>query len=251
MPTNLIINADDLGISRQVNDAVFDLLAARRISSATIMANAPELLHAIGNLRRFPGCSFGAHLNLTQFAPLTRGPCAELLADAAGSLSRNIEAASPTPKLLRAIYEELCAQVDRLIFLGVPVSHFDSHHHVHTTPFVFPVLKALQKRYRIRKVRLSKNLYAPGEACPPALYWKKCAFNLAMRRIYRTETTDRFTELLSFFRLGRRPMAYRSVEVMVHPGAPYAAEETAVLNSDWLESQSPGARLINYRQLAA
>jgi predicted glycoside hydrolase/deacetylase ChbG (UPF0249 family) len=246
---NLIINADDLGISRQVNDAVFDLLAARRISSATVMANAPELLHAAGNLRSFPECSFGAHLNLTQFEPLTSGPGAKLLSESGGPLSRNIAKASPTPKLLQAIYDELCAQVDRLISLDVPVSHFDSHHHVHTMPYVFPVLKALQRRYRVRRVRLSKNLYAPGEACPPALRWKKCAFNWAIRRIYQTQTTDRFTELLSFCRLGARSMAYRSVELMVHPGAPYSAEETAVLNSDWLECQA--ARLISYRDLAA
>jgi len=247
-PINLIINADDLGISRQVNDAVFDLVAARRISSATVMANAPELLHAAANLRRFPDCSFGAHLNLTQFEPLTSGPGAKLLSESGGMLSRNITRATPTPALLQAIYDELCAQVDRLISLDVPISHFDSHHHVHTTPCVFPVLKALQKRYRIRKVRLSKNLYAPGESCPPALQWKKWAFNWAIRRIYRTETTDRFTELLSFCRLGHS-IACRSVELMVHPGASYSAEETAILNSDWLESQA--GHLISYRQLAA
>ena len=37
---------------------------------------------------------------------------------------------------------------------------------------------------------------------------------------------------------------------MVHPGAAAAAEETAILESDWIARTDPPVRLISYAQLA-
>jgi predicted glycoside hydrolase/deacetylase ChbG (UPF0249 family) len=248
----LIINADDLGISQQVNEAVFDLMAERRISSATLMANAPAVRHAAAQIQHFSNCSFGVHLNLTQFAPVTGGHASQLIVDGTGQFSRAIETASPRLARLRAIYEEWCAQIDLLISLGVPISHFDSHHHVHTTPYLFPVLKAVQKRYRVDKVRISKNLYQSEQPCPRGLYRKKQFYNWALRHIYPTCTTDAFTEMLSFYREScRRTLLYRSIELMVHPGASYAAEETSVLKTDWLIDIGFPVEMIHYGQLAA
>jgi predicted glycoside hydrolase/deacetylase ChbG (UPF0249 family) len=248
----VIVNADDLGISQEVNEATFELMAEGRISSATLMANGPALRHATAQLGRFPQCSFGIHLNLTQFAPVKGGPGACLLMDDTGQMSRALETAVPTLARLKAIYEELCAQIDLLTSLGVPISHFDSHHHVHTTPYIFPALKAVQKRYGMKKVRISKNFYYAGEPCPKALYRKKQLFNWALRHIYRTYTTDVFTEMLSFYReSGRRIPQCGIAELMVHPGAPYAAEETAVVKSDWLRNPGFPLEMIHYGQLRA
>ena len=44
--TAVIVNADDLGMSQEVNDATFELMSKGRISSATIMANAPATREA-------------------------------------------------------------------------------------------------------------------------------------------------------------------------------------------------------------
>lgn len=214
------------------------------------MANAPAVREAAAELKHFPHCSFGVHLNLTQFAPLKSGPGARLLVDGGGQLSRAIETATPSLARLRAVYEELCAQIDLLASLGVSISHFDSHHHVHTTPYLFPVLKAVQRRYRINRVRISKNLYHAEQPCSSRLYRKKQLFNWALRHIHRTVTTDVFTETLTFYRQspGTTP-AYRSVELMAHPGASYAGEETAVLQSDWLERIDYPVELVHYGQL--
>ena len=250
--TQIIINADDLGISALVNNAIFELMASHRISSATLIANAPALRDAAPQLKRFPACSFGAHLNLTQFEPLTGGPGAKLLVNQTGQLSRDIETAVPTVALLRAAYLELCAQIELLVAAGISISHLDSHNHVHTRPHIFPALKAVQKRYGIRKVRLAKNLYSASQPCSPALYWMKGVYNATLRRVYRTHTTDAFTEFLTYVEVCREtPIRYRSIELMVHPGASsYGADETALLQSGWLASLHAPVELINYRQLA-
>jgi len=246
----VIINADDLGISEAVNDAIFDLIARQRVTSATVIANGPAFRHAASKIKHFPRCSFGAHLNLTQFAPLTRGGNAALLTDAEGLMSRSIESQRFEPKLLLAMYRELCAQVEILGSAGIELSHFDSHNHVHTRPQLFPVVKALQRRYRIRKVRISKNIYTPEQPVNSALARKKTAYNWALRNFYATRTTEGFTELLSYqAELDRGAHHCRSVELMAHPGAHYAAPETDLLKSDWLAASGLGARLISYREL--
>jgi predicted glycoside hydrolase/deacetylase ChbG (UPF0249 family) len=246
----VIINADDLGISEGVNEAIFDLMARRRVTSATVLANGPAFRHAASRIKHFPRCSFGAHLNLTQFAPVTSGADAAVLAGPDGLMSRSIEGKPVAPKLLSAMYRELCAQVELLGSAGIAISHFDSHNHVHTRPQLFAVIKALQRRFRVRKVRISKNIYTPGQPVHPALARKKLAYNWALRNVYATRTTEGFTELLSYrAELDRGGHRRRSVELMVHPGASYAKEETAVLESDWLNSSGLYAGLISYDEL--
>jgi predicted glycoside hydrolase/deacetylase ChbG (UPF0249 family) len=255
MATSLavIVNADDFGISAEVNDAIVRLIAKGRISSATIMANAPATGQAALLAARFPRCSFGVHLNLTQFAPLTGGPAARLLAGERGEMSRANETVPPTPERLRAVYRELCVQIERVASFGIRISHLDSHHHVHTRPFVFAVLKELQRRYGIRRVRLAKNFYASDQPCPAGLAWKKRAYNWALRSMYRTRTTEAFTEFLTYYHADRaRQRSVGSVgpiELMVHPGAPSAVDETAILDSDWIARIDLPVRLISYAQL--
>jgi hypothetical protein len=247
----VIVNADDLGISDAVNEATFDLIARGRISSATIMANGPSVHDAAKVARHFSGCSFGVHLNLTQFEPLTGGVLARLLVDERGRMSRANERASPSRQGLRAAYEEFCAQLERVAAFGIDVTHVDSHNHVHTIPALFPVLKEVQRRYGIRRVRLTKNMYGSDRPCTPALIWKKRAYNWALRWIYRTRTTDAFTEFLTYVNAG--PVTRSSaglVELMVHPGAPSTGEEAAALESDWIARAGFPLQMIPYTRLS-
>lgn len=246
----VIVNADDLGISQTVNEATFDLMAMGRISSATLLANAPAIREAARGASRFSRCSFGVHLNLTQFEPLTGGRGARLLVEARGQMSRATAPVRPRLDRLRAAYLELCAQIERVASLGVCVSHVDSHHHVHTRPALFPVLKAIQRRYRIRKVRLSKNFYESERPCPPGLGWGKRAYNRALKSVYLTQTTEAFTEFLTYYHAEpARKRSIRLIELMVHPGASDAAQEAAVLGSDWTAHSKLPIQLISYADL--
>lgn len=50
----IIVNADDLGISYEVNEAIFDLMSRGRITSANLLANAPATEQAIRTIPKFP-----------------------------------------------------------------------------------------------------------------------------------------------------------------------------------------------------
>jgi predicted glycoside hydrolase/deacetylase ChbG (UPF0249 family) len=249
-PIRVIVNADDLGMSGAVNDAVFDLIADARITSATLLTNAPAFEAAARQLPSFPRCSFGVHLNLTQFAPLVGGEDARVLTQGRGTMTRAIESLRHlSPGLLAAAYREWCAQIERALSYGMPISHIDSHNHVHTRPQFFPVLKAVQRRFGIRRVRLAKNLYSSEQPFPPTMRLKKTLFNAALRHGYRTRTTDIFTELLTFGAGAFAAPEDMSVELMTHPGAAYAGPEVELLRSNWLERVGRTVSLISYGQL--
>jgi chitin disaccharide deacetylase len=216
------------------------------------MANAPATREAGSRVSKFSRCSFGVHLNLTQFEPLTGGPGARLLVDERGQMSRANETALADPGRLRAVYQEVCAQIERVASLGVRISHVDSHHHVHTRPLFFPALKEVQRRYDIRRVRLAKNFYSADLPCPADLLWKKRAYNWALKSIYPTHTTDAFTEFLTYYHAeAARRQSIGRIELMVHPGAAYAAEETEILESDWTARTAVPVQLISYAELSS
>ena len=247
-PVRIIVNADDLGISQQVNQAIFRLIAARQITSATVMANGPAINHALLLAKQFPAGRFGVHLNISEFQPLYASSAS--LLNSSGVMSRrHIEAASPTPLFLRTTYLEFCSQIESLLNRGLRLTHIDSHHHVHTLPKLFPVLKAVQKRYGIRVVRCTRNIYAHDHPLSLFFRLKKGAFNAALRSIYRTQTTDAFTDLLTLVAITNQTNRFRSIEAMVHPGALNHEVETALLQSDWLSRLPFPATLTDFQDL--
>jgi chitin disaccharide deacetylase len=251
---NVILNADDLGLSDDVNGATFDLMSRGLITSATIMANGPSVLGAIEESRRFPSCSFGVHLNLTEFRPFSRHDgLRELLDDDGkfnGDLDRTPAQFKASWRLLSAIADEWCHQIEFIGTAGVQISHLDSHQHVHTIPFVFPVLKYVQAKYGIRKVRSTRNAYRGGAIPSRRTLWAKRAFQFALTQFYRTKTTAAFMDFATFYeRVVVAKQQWSSVEAMVHPGSSLDLEENRLLYSDWRDRLGDAVRLISYADL--
>ena len=249
---SVIINADDLGMSQAVNDSTFKLIQSGHVTSATMMANSPFIEEACDRSSLYSGCSFGAHLNVTEFPPLTGSGKLEPLLDNVGAFNEEkTRETSIDASLAEGIFAELCAQIDKLLSLGIAVEHFDSHHHIHTLPRLFPILKKLQKKYQIRKVRITRNIYAAHENVSKKLLVKKSAFNFALRHYYQTSTTQGFTDFKTFVEQGaKRKLKYRNVEIMVHPGSSAYEDESDALAEPWNASMKFPVRLINYRDIS-
>lgn len=257
-PVRLIVNADDLGYSAAINDATFAMMAAGRVTSATVMASGPALDDAVRRLRDFPRCSFGAHLALTEFAPFTQNRHLAWLCGPDGAFVDRREllcrwARVWRPGVARALHDELCAQVRHLRQLGVPLSHLDSHHHVHAIPALFPIFKAVQRAEGLRRVRPRVNRFdglyytRAGALTGP----KHALHNLALRHVVASATPDGFTALRAFL---HRPSLARPgevLELMVHPGHPLCAAENEQLAGDWVASLPFPVQLISYDQLPA
>ncbi len=251
---NIIINADDAGISREINDAIFDLMSRRQLRSTTLLANGPELADALARIPDFPDCSFGVHLNLTQFKPMTDTPGLAPLLDGEGCFNSDIIRRMRTSSAVsQAVYEEWCAQIDRIRDAGVAISHLDSHQHIHTCPALFWALKRLQRRCGIRKIRTTRNFYGPSVS-PPTVgaRLKKLVWRLALRRLSPvTWTTDVFTSVRDFMTTSESSFwsGTRVVELMTHPGNPGNGDEIGWLRTDWLQELACPARLVGYNEV--
>lgn len=247
----IIVNADDLGISESVNEAIFQEMRRKVITSATLLANGPAVKSAARELYRFPDCSFGVHLNLTEFEPVCPVSLRDLtpILNETGCFNGNrIREVHISVSLLQAIYREWCAQVETLIQLGVDPSHFDAHHHVHTLPQMLPVLRALRKRYKIARVRISRNVYDDSEDPGRSLLAKKRVFNAALR-MARFRTTRIFTDLQTFVRKCSSRVPAASAEVMTHPGSLPRDAEAVLLAEHWPGKLSYKVDLISYKEL--
>lgn len=269
---DVIVNADDLGISRKVNSATFELLDQRLVTSSTLLANGEFVEEACGELFRFPHCSFGVHLNITEFRSLSRSGLIGPLLDDAGMFhqARTRQVTLNRP-LLEGIFEEFSAQVQKLLSLGVQVSHIDSHNYILSNRKLFPILKRIQKKFQIRRARITRNIYADepisqlgltthqlgldpllayGDVSK-ALRAKKWLYNFLLRNYYRTKTTDGFSGFRLFYEYARtHKMKHRTFEVNVHPESTYYdAGETEILRGPWREAVGFPIRLISYYEI--
>lgn len=256
-PVRLLVHADDLGMSHQVNEAIFAAIEAGRVSSASILANGPAVEEAAARARAFPRASFGVHLNLTEFPPLTADPALRFLLGPDGAFAgrRDLLCRSATvhhPKVFGALVREWVAQVTRVRQLGVPVTHLDSHNHAHLVVQMVGVLKAVQVHTGLRRVRPAMDLFDGRRyRADRVTRWKRRIQNAALRRLPATRTPDHFTSLMAFL----DPAAHRavrpgeSVEVMVHPGHPACTEESTRLFDPWEDWLPWPVRRICYRDL--
>jgi predicted glycoside hydrolase/deacetylase ChbG (UPF0249 family) len=249
----LIISADDLGTSNAINEEAFELMKAGLITSGTLIANGPAIEHAAAGITSFPECSFGVHLNLTVFRPLRPSGGLQPILDACGQLSPKLFKTPMTDDLRDAILEELEAQIQHVQSLGIPISHLDSHQHVHTLPKMFPTLKAVQRRFGIRKVRPTINLLSPHQRLSPLRSFKKQLFRVALRNVYTTASPDGLGDFRDFHAAlvtGQVP-TFRHLELMTHPGTgfPLYRREVDLLTSDWRRLLPTGVKFGSYRSI--
>lgn len=245
-PILVIINADDVGASSSINADTARLMSEGLITSGTILTNGQKVEEAFDLVERYPQCSFGVHLNLTAYIPLTGDKRLRQIMTETGEFRLGgIRQATPSRSLAEGIFREWTSQVSKAIKAGLKPSHLDSHHHVHTIPWLFPILKAVQREFGIRKVRISKNLYSPPKSKLSMM--GKRVWNTALRNIYETKTTDAFTSFREFRELwetGRatkfienRMSETRIIELMVHPANPEFHEENDLLSKWWGHSE--------------
>jgi chitin disaccharide deacetylase len=244
-----VVNADDLGASEVVNREIFELMATGLVTSGTLMANGPAFSDALDRIPDFPQCSFGVHLNLTAFRPLSApGALQPILAD--GEFSRELLTRRAILSLRKELEAELRLQVQRIVDSGVPVSHLDSHHFIHLRPALFPVIKAVQRHFGIRRMRSS------FQAIHAESFSRKVQsklMNYATRKVYTSITPNGWCEFKSFYEeLTLRGMPqFHCLELMVHPGSrsPCFIEEINLLRSGWQARLPTGVRVVSYQFL--
>ncbi|MBU2637755.1 MAG: ChbG/HpnK family deacetylase [Nanoarchaeota archaeon] len=149
----LIINADDLGLSKLTNEGIIYCFTKGIVTSATVMANGYAYEHAVRLAKRHRGLGIGVHLNLTQAKPLTNA-----LYGSNGDFSQyNIYKAMFGLLDARQVEKEFRAQIEKVIDSKIKPTHLDGHKHIHIFPKISGIVVKLAKEYGIRAIRLPQN----------------------------------------------------------------------------------------------
>lgn len=241
----LIINADDLGISENVNRAICEAFEKGLIDRTTLMANMPfaedgmKLAQEKGFIDRV-----GLHLNLTSGMPLTEGISADtVMCDGNGEFTadfaRNLRTRFFLPKKTREnVEKEIRAQLDRYRELGGTLWHIDSHHHVHTDASVWRILKRVFRDYPVTGVRLSRNMYDGGN---PLIRLYKFFLNGSIRKHCKS-LPEYFGSAADYEEYSRRHeglLKDHNVEIMVHPIYDADGKLADVYKGDFRELKRP------------
>jgi len=191
----IVLNADDFGHSVDTVEATIECFERGWLTSATLMAGMPASEQALEFARDHPEHSFGVHLILVGDgveAPIA--PAGEVpgLVDRRGRFpstnlvrARALLGALPQAELKR----ELAAQIEWVRDRGVPVSHVDSHRHLHKFGPVREALVRVLPRLGIPRVRNVQDLYVRRPVASPTSWlggrWRR-------RLMERFVTTDHF-----------------------------------------------------------
>ena len=213
----LIINADDLGRDEAHNAGIVSCFTKGWCSSTTLLANMP-LTDAALRIVREHGWQdrVGVHLNLTQGRPLSDDirACGRFC-DADGSFrprARRNWHLDPSERA--AVAGELRAQIARCRAAGIPLTHADSHNHIHEEWGVLTVVIEVLRKAGIPALRLARNIGACTSRAK-SVYRKLINHRIAAAGLARVERFGRQDDFQ--YELEHRPERLGSCEVMIHP----------------------------------
>jgi chitin disaccharide deacetylase len=211
----LIVNADDFGFTRDVNAGIVHAHQEGVLTSTTLMATGDAFDDAVRLAHGIPSLDVGCHLVLIQGHALTTG---QRFPDTPRELATGLFK-------LRGrlnVYEELRAQIRKIIAAGIRPTHLDSHKHSHIFPTIFRVVVRLAQEFEIPYVRLPLDVTTPYGTVPCAL------LDPLYRRMARDSNVRMTDHFLGFrltgsfdehsFKATLMALQEGTTEFMCHPG---------------------------------
>jgi predicted glycoside hydrolase/deacetylase ChbG (UPF0249 family) len=226
----LVVNADDFGFTPDVNEGIVEAHRRGILTATTLMANGAAFDDATRLARETPTLDIGCHLVLIGGHSLLTGRAYPL------TVPRLVAALAR--REIRA-YEELKAQVWRILGAGIKPTHLDTHKHTHLAPPVLEAVARIAEEFGIHWVRRpfdfpmnARRGAVPSKVTVPVVKrLTSAALGLLRRRFHRVlqshgcRTTDHFAgfQITGRFHkaqlvdlLGMLPEG--STELMCHPG---------------------------------
>jgi hopanoid biosynthesis associated protein HpnK len=154
----LIVNADDFGISEEVNEAVIRAFREGVLTSTSLMVTGAAFSQAVELAKENPGLAVGIHLVTVVGQSVLPHSEIPTLVDEQGNFSNNPTLAGLkyyfSPRARRELRRELAAQFEKFHSTGLRLSHIDGHLHLHVHPVIFSAALELGVKYGARRMRV-------------------------------------------------------------------------------------------------
>lgn len=211
--TGLIVNADDLGLSRSVNEAILFCYKNGYINSSSILTNTSFFDETVELVHNNPEViNLGVHINFAEGKPLTNFKYNEYLNNNGEWRLEQTKkySNSPNSEVKNAFLNELYAQVDRALASNLNITHIDSHYHLHILPSFYNLFIIAAKKYDI-KLRLAQLSHEHNII----KYLYRQYINTKIKLSHRNYSTkfENLGEFLKKFPGNKN----QNIELMVHP----------------------------------
>jgi len=229
----LIVNADDLGLSKSINEGIARAFRDGIVTYMSVIPTGDAFDDAAQVVNDLALKEIGAHLALTETAPLSDRSSVRTLTATGGRFFRGYGRFFPRYLLgmidKGQIYAELKAQMDALRALNIPVTNLSSHEHVHIIPGILSLFMQLAREYKIPSIRLPcedahhpRSIHGRYRSLVLSLFVGRMASALPAAEFYRPEhflgfidsgclTEKRLIEMVSGLHDG-------TTELVCHPG---------------------------------
>ncbi len=159
MTRKIIVNADDFGRHALINQAVTEGVQKGILRSATVMVGGAAFSEAMELAKREPLLGVGIHLTLVDGRPVLPKEAIPSLIDPYTGRFYSNHAAFVKHFLkgnvrLEDVKQELTAQIETFLHIGLFPTHADSHQHMHVLPGIIDTVIALCKEYKIPALRI-------------------------------------------------------------------------------------------------
>lgn len=206
------INADDFGLSLNVNEAIKRCFTCGLISNASLMVNCDYVADAMKwSFDNGFNDAVGLHLNLSFGKPLLDETKESFLCKDglfSGVILRRKYFFWLSRKEKRIIYNETEAQILKFLSYGNVCLRLDSHRHIHTRVPILKIVLQLCKKHGIKYVRPARNVGVDN-------WLTKLYHSVVNARIRRRFNTSKyFCSLDDYLKTQSDDV---DVEIMVHP----------------------------------
>lgn len=192
MKRELVVNADDFGLTPGVSRGIARAFDEGIVTSASLFAGHSGFDEAVRLAAERPGLGVGLHLNLTDGLPVSRPAEIPSLVDGEGRLLgyRAFSLRLLSGRLVRSeLRREIDAQLDRLEGAGITPTHIDGHRHIHLLPVLFDLVAAAAEQHGIEVVRCPAGL--GGRAAPAGIPSARALGFVAFGRLHYGRLSDR------------------------------------------------------------
>lgn len=233
--TEVIINADDFGISSEVNAAVIKMYKNGNLNSASIIVAGKYAQDAINQALLSPGLKIGLHFNLTTGQSRSFFNSRNLLVNKNnffkfGFIQLLLISIFKRIEFLKEVETELINQIRYIKEFGVVLSHIDGHRHIHYIPGILKIVRKIALEEKIPRIRIiNESLFhtlflGKLPSISGIIKWSVLKVLGLINGTYKIKSPVYFFSIIhscrvtnSLFKKFSLQKEYDSLEIMLHP----------------------------------